>query len=355
MSVSIIAGPSANLVVEILARTTTGHRISLFTAPPGARPEELIRRIKAIAESRETDWLILQAEEGTPAMAYASLFLENDSSSTLAGVCRLARVAFATGSSTVIGGGTCSVAEQLEFSGDIFIEPATDATFGLARSIALTLNPAAEVGALTETAVSRWAANTNASFNFADALNGAGWRNILEGGSAVPEQPRIAFLPYRARKPFHPERLWGLLQHGLDGVFRAKGFFWLATRMDHVGGLNLAGSELHCSSAGKWWAARDQAAREADMPERTRNEWEEPFGDRRQSLAVMALDIDPNILRSRLDACLLTDSELAQGETSWLAFPDPFPSWSSHGHAHHHHTHDECDHDHGDGHECCHH
>jgi len=329
--------------------------MALFTAPPGTQPEELIRGIKAIVESREIDHLILQGDEGTPAMAYASLFLENDSPSSLTGIYRLARVAFATGSSTLISGGTCSAAEQLEFSSDVFIEPAPDATFALARSIALTLNPVAEVCALTETAVTGWAANPNASFNFADALNGAGWRKILEDGSALPAHPRIGVLPYCARKPFHPERLWNLLEHGLNGVFRAKGFFWLATRMEDVGGLNLAGSELHCSSAGKWWAARAKGAREENMPERTRNEWEEPFGDRRQSLAVMVLDIDPNILQSRLDACLLTDSEFAQGENSWRAFPDPFPSWSSHSHAHHHHAHDECDHDHSDGHECCRH
>ena len=124
--------------------------------------------------------------------------------------------------------------------------------------------------------------------------------------------------------------------------------------MDEVGGLNLAGSELHCSSAGKWWAARDDATRKAEMPERTRKEWQEPFGDRRQSFAVMGLDIEPKILQDRLGACLLTDSEMVEGENTWSVFADPFPSWSAHAHVHHHH-HDECDHAHGDEHECCHH
>jgi G3E family GTPase len=188
-------------------------------------------------------------------------------------------------------------------------------------------------------------------------LNGAGWRQLLD-----PEQPtlisdkRITAFGYGARRPFHPERFWNLLQKDLRGVFRAKGFFWLATRMDEVGGLNLAGTELHCASAGAWWAARDQASRESEMPERTRAEWKEPFGDRRQTFALMALDLDRNTLQSQLDACLLTDAELADGPDSWNEFVDPFPSWSSDAHAHHHHHHGECDHDHdSEEHDCCHH
>jgi hypothetical protein len=130
--------------------------------------------------------------------------------------------------------------------------------------------------------------------------------------------------------------------------------------MDEVGGLNLAGSEVHCASAGTWWAARDQHSRETEMSPRTRAEWQEPFGDRRQSFAVMALDLDEGLLRSQIDACLLTDEEMAAGPVSWRDLPDPLPSWSTHAHHHHHecdHDHEhECDHDHGSGeHDCCHH
>jgi hypothetical protein len=90
------------------------------------------------------------------------------------------------------------------------------------------------------------------------------------------------------------------------------------------------------------------------MPERTRAEWKEPFGDRRQAFAVMALDVDRANLQSPLDACLLTDAEMTGGPDSWKKFSDPFPSWSSHPHAHHHDH--ECDHDHGsEEHDCCHH
>src|SRR5207237_1600372 len=192
-------------------------------------------------------------------------------------------------------------------------------------------------------------------FDFDAALNGAGWRQLLDAEQpTLVSDKRITAFGYRARRPFHPERFWNLLQQGRNGVFRAKGFFWLATRMDEVGGLNLAGSELHCASASAWWAARDQTTRESEMPERTRAEWKEPFGDCRQSFAVMGLDVDRATLQSPLDACLLTDAEMAGGPDSWKELSDSFPSWSLHPHVHHHNH--ECDDHHGpEDHDCCHH
>ena len=352
MSVSIIAGPAATAAVEMLTRAAAGYPITLFVPSLGAEPDEVIRRITAIAEKGETDRLVIQCEADRPVMAYACLFIENQNMPTLADIARLAGVAFAIEPGTILDLPSCFISEQLEFVSDIFVQATCeDETFDLARSIALTLNPRARVTLLSETTIDAWARSSAGCFDFHDAMNNAGWRQLLEG--SFPVFKRVTAFPYRARRPFHPERFWKLLQHDLSGVFRAKGFFWLATRMDEVGGLNLAGSELHCSSAGKWWAARDDATRKAEMPERTRKEWQEPFGDRRQSFAVMGLDIEPKILQDRLGACLLTDSEMAEGENNWSAFVDPFPSWSAHAHVHH--DHDECDHEHGEEHECCHH
>ena len=118
---------------------------------------------------------------------------------------------------------------------------------------------------------------------------------------AISNQKVTAF-SYHARRPFHPDRFSTLLQNGLRGVFRAKGFFWLATRMEEVGGLNLAGSELQCVSAGHWWASRDAQTRESEMPERTRKEWQEPFGDRRQVFAVMALNTSRDAVQHQFDS-----------------------------------------------------
>ncbi|HEX4630871.1 MAG TPA: GTP-binding protein [Chthoniobacterales bacterium] len=293
-------------------------------------------------------------------MAYASLFA--DPSGPLASLCQLTTVAFAIEASTLLdlllnrkatSASPCFLAEQLEFVTHILLDgAANDSDLGLARTIAQALNPTARIVSITEFALTG-RDDAAPSFDFQKALEAASWRRLIdEETSVVGGASEVAAFGYRARRPFHPERLWTLLQTGLPGLFRAKGFFWLATRKEEVGGLNLAGAEIQCASAGHWWAARDAHVRDSEMPERTRKEWQEPFGDRRQSFAVMALGVDQDTLQQQVNGCLLTDEEMAGGPDSWQSFADPFPSWSGHVHTHEHDH--ECDHDHGShGHDCC--
>ena len=377
LSVSIAAGPAVTAFLETIGSAKTGlltstrtdapKDLTVFHQPPGSNPDQILNEIRVIAGKRAIDHLIIECEPDRPPMAYASLFAAPDRlPQTLNDVSRLTATVFviqpADFLDAILGRGTnslpaCFVAEQMEFVSHILLDAASgDRDFDLARSITHALNPRAEVSLLSSAAAKMGASLSTTSFDF-EAANGAGWRQLLDGEElAFIADERITALGYRARRPFHPGRFWDLLQKNLGGVFRAKGFFWLATRMDEVGGLNLAGSELHCASAGAWWAARDQSVRETEMPERTRNEWKEPFGDRRQTFAIMALAVDRPTLQAQLDACLLTDEEMAEGPEGWKNFVDPFPSWSTHAH-HHHHDHDhDCDHHHdSEEHDCCHH
>lgn len=360
MSVSIIAGPAAPAVLDHLHEIET-RRFAVFEQKSQSSPDEIINRLVAIAETRETDHLIIECEPDRPPMAYASLFAEP--STPLSNRACLTTVLFAIDAETLLDVllnrkptdlPSCFLAEQMEFASDIFLGHANKTDFEVARGVASGLNPNARIFPLTRSGLATWRNEATTSFKFDEALNNARWRKLLE------EQPPasglgndMTVLGYSARRPFHPERFWTWLQQGTPGVFRAKGFFWLATRMDEVGGLNLAGSEVQCASAGHWWATRDPKTRETEMPDRTRKQWREPFGDRRQSFAVMALGID-RLLQDRLDSCLLSDEEMALGEAAWRSLPDPFPSWSGHGHFHDHDH--ECDHEHEhDEHDCCHH
>ena len=287
MLVSIVAGPAARTVTANVHRPAT--RSKIFEPTSGSGPERIIEQIKSIAQASETNHLIIQCEADRPIMAYASLFA--DPLGDLASVCRLAAAAFAIESSTLLDSllnrkatsiPACFLAEQLEFVTDIVFDgPANDPDLPLARIIGQALNPGAHIVLLAESVLAE-RDDVAASFDFQKALEGAGWRKLIDGQtSAGTGRSEVAGFGYRARLPFHPGRLWTLLQTGLPGVFRAKGFFWLATRMDDVGGLNLAGAEIQCASAGHWWAARDARVRDSEMPERTRKEWQKPFGDRR--------------------------------------------------------------------------
>ena len=372
LSVSIAAGPAVTAFLDTIdsaktglltsTRTEASKNLTVFRQPVESNPDQIVNEIRAIANKRSIDHLIIECEPDRPPMAYASLFATADRlpQTLIATVFVIQPAEFLD---AILGRGknslpACFVAEQMEFVSHIFLDAASDdPDFDLARATALALNPRAEVLPLGSASLTMRDLSA-APFDFEAALAGAGWRQLLDGGSlAHLTDERISALAYQARRPFHPARFWDLLQTNLGGVFRAKGFFWLATRMDEVGGLNLAGSDLHCASAGTWWAAREQSSREAEMPERSRNEWKEPFGDRRQSFAMMALEVDRSTLQSQLDACLLTDLEMADGPELWKNFDDPFPSWSSHAHHHHDHDHDqECDHHHdSDEHDCCHH
>lgn len=359
MSVSIVAGPAARLVTDRVRSCATRSRI--FGPIAGSNPDQIIEQIKTIAQHGETDHLIIQCEAERPVMAYASLFA--NPSRVLAGLCRLTTAAFAIDSATLLDAllnrkatstSPCFLAEQLEFVADILFDgAANDPDSSLAQAIAQALNPHARIVLLTESETAAWRSDEAASFDFQKALERAGWRKLIdEETPAAAGSGEVTAFGYRARRPFHPDRLWTLLQTGLPGLFRAKGFFWLATRMDEVGGLNLAGAEIQCASAGHWWAARDAHVRDSVMPERTREQWREPFGDRRQSFAVMARGVDRDALQHQLDGCLLSDEEMAGGPESWRIFTDPFPSRSAHAHTHEHDH--ECDHDHGShDHDCC--
>jgi G3E family GTPase len=362
-----IIGAGRTGVLSTKEKGEPPNELTFFQLPSEADPDRIVSEIRRIAGTREIDRLVIECEADRPPMAYASLFAVPK---TLDDVAQLTGTAFAIQPAALLAAvlgheanslPACFVAEQIEFVSDLFLEGVPgDKDFDLARSIVSALNPRAQIMPLSPTDVQRWHERRDGAFDFDAALNGAGWRQLLgaEKPASISDK-RITSFGYRSRRPFHPERFWNLLQEDLRGVFRAKGFFWLATHMDQVGGLNLAGAELHCASAGAWWAARDQTSRESEMPERTRVEWKEPFGDRRQAFALMALDLDRATLQSQLDACLLSEAELAEGPENWKEFADPFPSWSSEAHAHHHHHHHhhhECDHDHdSEEHDCCHH
>jgi hypothetical protein len=58
-----------------------------------------------------------------------------------------------------------------------------------------------------------------------------------------------------------------------------------------------------------------------------REYWVEPYGDRRQELVFIGVNMPKAAMVAKLDAALLSDAELALGERQWQTFPDPFPDW----------------------------
>ena len=250
--------------------------------------------------------------------------------------------------------------EQIEFCDVIVINKidlaGADEVERIAR-ILHGLNPRAlQVRAQSGNVSSGDVLNTG-RFDFDATASAPGWLAILNGEHAASDEPDasgIGHYVYRARRPFHPERLWNLLHQEWPGVLRAKGFFWLATRSDVGGSLSQAGGTVRHGPAGLWWAAQDRSEWPIDDPELEAEivaEWygdpdDNSIGDRRQELVLIGENLDRTAWQARFDACLLTDDEWALGLDGWHRFADPFPAWDVEEHDHDH-DHDNDHHDHG--------
>lgn len=168
-------------------------------------------------------------------------------------------------------------------------------------------------------------------FDMDAAQRSAGWLKELEGEhTPETEEYGIGSFVFKARKPFHPQRLLDMLKgEHMEAVLRSKGFFWMATRNDTAINWSLAGRVARVSPAGKFLAATPAHLQPqgAHVDEYKAEFWEEPYGDRRQELVFIGISMPKEEMIEQLNAALLTDNELALGEAGWEILPDPFPVW----------------------------
>jgi G3E family GTPase len=231
--------------------------------------------------------------------------------------------------------------EQVEFA-DVLLLNKTDLVTPeeLARlaGILATFNPGAKIVSATHGKVPLSEVLDTGYFDFARAQQAAGWAQALSGNH-LPESEEfgITSFVYRARRPFHPERFHAFINfrafvsNDLPGVIRAKGYFWLATRMPWAGSWHLAGSIGRHEAAGLWFAAvpEERWPNDPQWREQIAKLWDKDYGDRRQELVFIGIGMDETRLRAGLDACLLTNAEWQGGPRAWSKLPDPFPRWGT--------------------------
>ena len=198
------------------------------------------------------------------------------------------------------------------------------------RALLQSLNPDAAIVTATKGQVPLDAILNTRRFDFEKAQQAPGWLKLMRGEkTSEAEEYGIRSFAYQARRPFHSKRIHDFFRGPIEGVVRSKGYFWLASRFDMAGSWSQAGGARVHEAAGLWWSA---APRESwpDDPEdiaRIRRKMEGEYGDRRQELVFIGVSMDETQLRRDLDACLLTDKEMALGRRVWAVFDDPFPSW----------------------------
>ncbi|KAJ5314745.1 Acetylxylan esterase At 0.90 angstrom resolution [Penicillium atrosanguineum] len=95
-------------------------------------------------------------------------------------------------------------------------------------------------------------------------------------------------------------------------VLRSKGFFWLSTRPFQFGEWSQAGGMLTVGCGGPWFAEMPEDAwpEDKDVIESILNDFQGPWGDRRQELVFIGEGIDQEQITTILDECLLDDKDM---------------------------------------------
>jgi len=163
-------------------------------------------------------------------------------------------------------------------------------------------------------------------FDMEEAENSAGWIQELNNiHTPETEEYGIASFVYRARRPFHPQRLEELTNDPLPNVLRAKGFLWLASAHDELILYSVAGRNMAMEPQARWMAAMEAVA--IDDPETLdyyQSVWQQPYGDRRQEIVFIGQGMDREALELLLNDALLTDEEFAAGPKAWARYDCPF-------------------------------
>ncbi|MFK8332629.1 zinc metallochaperone GTPase ZigA [Pseudomonas sp. BJa5] len=169
-------------------------------------------------------------------------------------------------------------------------------------------------------------------FDFERAAQAPGWLQEMRG-EHVPETEEygIAASTWQARRPLHPQRFFDFINGPWSNgrLLRSKGFFWLANKHQDAGSWSQAGGMMRYGFAGRWWrfVPREHWPQDEQSTAAILKNWTNECGDCRQELVFIGQDIDFARLEAQLEACLLSDAEMAQGVERWRQLPDPFGPW----------------------------
>lgn len=168
-------------------------------------------------------------------------------------------------------------------------------------------------------------------FDFDKASQSAAWLKELNGEhTPETEEYGISSFVFRADGPFHPQRLWNVFHDDQlwSQVIRSKGFFWQAAQPEWVFEWAQAGGSCSYKALGIWLAEQPEEYWGVESEEERLEileDWHPIYGDRRQELVFIGIDLDEAAIRAALQDALLTSQEEILGMDGWSIFPDPFP------------------------------
>ena len=224
--------------------------------------------------------------------------------------------------------------EQIEFADVVIVNKASEVSeeqLAMVKKVVASLNGDAQIIPSDYSQVELDQVIGTGLFDEEQAEQHPLWlKELYDFASHRPETEEygVESFVYRARRPFDPAKFYSFLTgESLNHVIRSKGHFWLATRPDYLGELAIAGTQKNVSRMGRWWAAVPKVHWPDDgtFEEFVMKHWDENWGDRRQEIVFIGINMDEAKITKALDNCLVDAHSFAPEE--WAQMQDPFPSW----------------------------
>jgi G3E family GTPase len=226
--------------------------------------------------------------------------------------------------------------EQIEFADVVVVNKIDLVDAERAAEVAgvvKALNPTAEVIFADHGQVPLRKLLGTGKFDFERASEMPGWARELEGQhTPETEEYGISSFVLRTREPLHAERFASFMEQPLQGLIRAKGYVWFASRPDWVVSYSRAANHATLEPVGRWWAAVPRSRwPSAGSEQRTAVDalWTEPHGDRLNELVFIGRNMDRQQIEAAWKRCQLTYTETRKGRSGWAALGDPFPVWEA--------------------------
>ena len=320
--------------------------------------EDLLEEVSALAREGRFDYLMIESTGISEPLPVAETFTFADAmGESLGDVARLDTMVTVVDASSfldqvdsierlqdrgleVSDTDTRSIAEllidQVEFADRILLNKTDLVSDDEQAHVASTLrrlNPRADIVPTVHSEVALDKVVNTGLFDFDVASESPGWLQEMRGEHAPEtEEYGVGSFVFRARRPFHPERLYNVFGKKWPGVLRSKGVFWLGSQPRTMLLWSQAGKFRNWQAAGHWWAdvPRDHWPDDPFLQEEAQRVWDEQTGDRRQEVVFIGIDVHEEVLRRQLQGCLMTEEELVADGPTWQR--DPFDTRDRHAH-----------------------